>query len=172
MARRGRKSSTPAAFRTGSLRRLARIIAERPPQPLTSKLSGDLGKIVAERIAGVAPGQRVEVAQWTILEILLSRPEVPLTGLLRRHVALELARLWIPKREQAKIYRQRRLELVEALIFLAKCGRKTKAWAKAGKPQPQSTALDAVAKASRFQSTAALKQFLKRERQAKKKPRP
>jgi hypothetical protein len=152
--------------------RLGEIIAERPPQPLTWELSGRLGEIIAERIAGLPPEQRIAVAQQTIIEILITRTEVPLTGLLRRHVALELARLWIPKREQAKIYRQRRLELVEALIFLAKCGRKTKAWAKAGKPQPQSTALDAVAKASRFQSTAALKQFLKRERQAKKKPRP
>jgi hypothetical protein len=35
----------------------------------------------------------------------------------------------------------------------------------------QSTALKAITDASGFQSTAALGQFLKRERKAKKKPR-
>jgi hypothetical protein len=194
MAKRSRKSSTKG------IDRLGRAIAERPPQPITAELSGELGKIVAERIAGVAPEQRKDVAQRTIIEILLTtpsatppRPEVPLTGLLRRHVAQELARLWIPKREQARIYRQRRLKFVENLIFIAKWGRKTKAWARAGKPRPKDferSALETVAKARevakargfqlpadmdkalRFPSRASLDDFLKRERRARKKPQP
>jgi hypothetical protein len=163
--------------------RLGEIIAERPPQPLTWELSGRLGEIIAERIAGLPPEQRIAVAQQTIIEILITRTEVPLTGLLRRHVALELARLWIPERELKEIYGQREVKRIEGALFLAKYGRKNKVWAKAGLPQPQSSALQAVADSLRFEkkhgrwtgrgfhSVAALAQYLKRWR-AKKNPQP
>jgi hypothetical protein len=162
-----------------SIGRLGEIIAERPPQPLTWELSGRLGEIIAERIAGLPPEQRIDVAQQTVLEILMTRPEVPLIGLLRRHVALELARLWIPRGELKKIERQRELKHIESVYSLAKLGRKNKTWAKAGLPQPQSTSLKAVAdyfrkspdKALR-KSPEALAQFLKRERRARKKTQP
>jgi hypothetical protein len=151
--------------------RLGEIIAERPPQPLTWELSGRLGEIIAERIAGLPPEQRIDVAQQAIIEILITQTEVPLIGLLRRHVALELARLWILPGELKKIERQRDLKNFETLYFLAKWGRKNKAWAKAGKPQPQSTALDAVADAV-GKSPEALVQSLKRGRRVRRKLHP
>ena len=134
--------------------------------------SGRFGEIIAERIAGVAPEQRTDIARRTIIEILITRPEVPLIGLLRRYVAMELEKVWLPKRERQKVYRQRELELIESVYSLAKFGRKNKTWAKAGKPQPQSTSLEAVADFFGFPSPEALAQFLKRERRARKKPRP
>ena len=119
------KRIPPLAPITLELRkRLGEIIAERPPQEIASKASGRLGEIIEERIAGLPPEQRIEVAQLTILEILLTtpsalatppRPEVPLTGLLRRHVALELARLWT-RSGWAKIERQRELMHIELYI--------------------------------------------------------
>jgi hypothetical protein len=157
---------------------LGEIIAERPPQPLTSELSGRLGDIIKERTAGLPPEQRIDVAQRTIIEILLTtpcstppRPEVPLTGLLRRHVGLELARLWIDPKELKEIYRQRQLTHIETLYFLAQQSRKTRAWARAGKPQPQSTALEAVADYV-GKEPETLRQSLKRGRRARKKPQP
>jgi hypothetical protein len=189
---------------TDLLERLAEIIAERPPQPLTAELSGRLGEIIAERTASVAPEQRIHVAQLTIIESLLTTPyadvvnrgagardEVPLTGLLRRHVALELARLWIPdlarlgipEKAFKEILRQRELKHIEDALKLAKWSRETRAWEKADKPRPQSGALAAVRDSLRFEqkhgrwtgrgfhSVAALAQYLKRWR-AKKKIQP
>jgi len=139
--------------------------------PLTSELSGRLGEIIAERIADVAPKQRPDIARRTIIEILMTRQDVPLTGLVRRHVAGELERLWIPKRELAKINRQRRLIFIESTILLAKSMRKNKGWTKVGKPKPKLTALEATAEYFET-SPEALQQFIKRERRVKKKPRP
>jgi hypothetical protein len=141
-------------------------------KPDLALFNGRFGEIIAERIAGVAPEQRADIARRTIIEILMTRPEVPLIGLLRRDVAMELEKVWLPKRERQKVCRQRRLEFIESVYFLAKYGRKNKTWAKAGKPQPQSTSLEAVADYFGFPSPEALAQFLKRERQARKKPRP
>jgi hypothetical protein len=177
------------------LERLAEIIAERPPQPLTSELSGRLGEIVAERVAGLPPKQRVNVAQLTIIEILLTTPhadvigggaaaraEVPLTGLLRRHVALELARLWIPKKDLNKIYKRRDAKLMDSVLELANWSRETKAWEKTGDPPPESSAAQAVVELLKFErkrgrwigrgvhSVAALLQYLKRW--GPKKPQP
>jgi hypothetical protein len=171
--------------------RLAEIIAERPPQGLTWKLSGDLGKIIGVRIAGVPPKQRIEVAQLTIIEILMTGTDVELIGLVRRHVALELARLWT-KRGWAKIERQRELMYIETLYSLAKLGRKNKAWVKAGKPLPKGfkgSALEQAAKRSELEKgwnrpaldvvaefvgkePESLKKSLQRGRRARKKPQP
>ena len=104
-----------------------------------------------------------------VIVFLILWEVVPLTGLLRRYVAFELERLWLPKRELAKTYRQRQLKHLENLLFLAKWSRKNKVWSKAGRVPPQSTALEAVANC--YGSPAALHQFLKRERRVKKKPR-
>ena len=153
--------------------RLAKFIAERPPQQLTWMLSGPLGEIIAERIAGLPLEQRTEVAQLTILEVLLTRQEVPLTGLVRRHVVLELAQRWIPKREWNKICKQRELTPIEALYFLAQRARKTKAWPP-GKPKPEAfkkTALEAVADAV-GKEPEALAQSLRRSRRARKNHNP
>jgi hypothetical protein len=161
--------------------RVAEIIAERPSQQLTWELSGELGKIIAERIADLPLEQRTEVAQLTILETLIIRTDVELIGLVRRHVALELARLWT-KKEWAEIERQREQYYLESMFRLAKLGRKTKVGTKVGAPKPARPSALAILKnvvqgqiisgrALRFQSTDALKQFLKRGRRAKKKPR-
>ena len=90
-----------------------------PPQPLTWELSGRLGEIVAERIAGLPLEQRTEVAQRTIIEVLLHQREVPLVGLLRRYVAQELERLWLPE-ELKQIHRERERQILESTLFLAK----------------------------------------------------
>jgi hypothetical protein len=139
--------------------------------PATGHLKS-VEEIIAARTAALPPERREKVAQRTIIEILMTRPDVPLTGFPRRHVAQELERLWIPKRELAKISRQRLLRHIENANFLAKWTRKNKAWEKVGAPKPQTTALEAVAQTEGFQSVDALKQFLKRERRAKKKLRP
>ena len=69
------KRIPPLAPITLELRkRLGEIIAERPPQEIASEASGRLGEIIEERIAGLPPEQRIEVAQLTILEILLTTP--------------------------------------------------------------------------------------------------
>jgi hypothetical protein len=158
------------------LDRLGEIIAERPPQPLAGAIdfgggNGPLGEIIAERIAGIPSDYRLAVAQLTILEILITRTDVPLTGLVRRHVALKLAEEWLPPWALKEIYRQRELTIVESTLELAKLARKTKAWAP-GKPKPKKTPLEIVVADRGFQSVDALKQFLKRERPARKKPRP
>jgi hypothetical protein len=126
-----------------------------------------LEKIIAD---GDLPEQVNDATRRTIIEILMNQRAVPLQGWARRYVALALERAWIPKKELQKINRQRRLKHLESLLFLAKWGRKNKVWLKAGRSQPRSTALKAAASASGFQSTAALGQFLKRERKAKRKP--
>jgi hypothetical protein len=140
-----------------------------PPDLVTGHLK-DLGKIIEVRTAGLPPQQREDVARRTIIEILATRPEVPLTGMLRRHVALELERLWIPQKERNKINRQRALQHTESLIQLAKVSRKNKLWLKAGKPPPQLTTIEAVANAT-GKEPDALKQWLKRERAVTEKPR-
>ena len=153
-----------------------------PPPLQPWELSGRLGEIIAERIAGVAPELHLYIARLTVIDVLLNQREVPLVGLLRRYVANELARLWLPKRDLNEIHRQREQQYLESTLLLAKLGRKDKAGAKAGTPKPQSSALAVVKKAVevktrfggrvfRFQSTDALKQFLKRGRRARKKPR-
>jgi hypothetical protein len=133
--------------------------------------NGRLGEIIEERTAGLPLEQYIVVFQRTIIEVLLTRPEVPLIGPLRLLVACALEQHWIPERELKKIYRQRRLEYLESWLNAAKWSRKTKAWAKAGKPKPPSTALEAVADFFGFQSVAALKQFMRRERRARKTAR-
>jgi hypothetical protein len=129
-------------------------------------------KILEEIIAdGDLPEQVNDATHRTIIEILMNQRAVPLQGWARRYVALTLELAWIPRNELRKIYRQRKLKYLESLIRLGKATRKNKLWLKAGKVPPRSTALKATADASGFQSTPALKQFLKRERKAKKKPR-
>jgi hypothetical protein len=135
-----------------------------------------LDEIIAERTEGLPPEQQNDVARRTIIEILMTQPEVPLTGLIRLYVATELERLWLSKRELAKINRQRLLKSVEESLEVARWARKN-IWPKRGN-RPQPTAIAAVAEViwrddlrGRFPSTAALEQFLKRERQAKKKRR-
>ena len=154
-------------------RSLGEIIAECPPQGLTWELSGRLGEIIAERIAGLPFEQRIDVAQQAIIEILITQTEVELTGLVRRHVALELARLWIPEKGA-----EEDLPATSAKI----CGEYTQAsqsWRgrprlgrKAGKPKPQKTRSEIVVADCGIHSVDALAQFLKRERRARKKPRP
>jgi hypothetical protein len=153
-----------------------------PPQPLTWELSGRLGEIIAERIAGLPFEQRTEVAQRTVIEVLLHQRDVPLVGLLRRYVALELERRWLPPEELKETHRQREQQYLESIFSLTKWTKKTKAGEKVGEPKPRSSPLATLKKAVegqirfggrtfRFQSTDALKQFLKRGRRARKKPK-
>jgi hypothetical protein len=133
--------------------------------------SGRFGEIIEERIAGVAPDQERDITRRTVIEVLLTRPDVPLTGPLRLQVACALEQLWIPPRELQKIYLQRRLEHYEEWLSAAKWTRKTKPWAKAGKPKPKGLnqpPLDVVADFFGFRTPNALAQFLKRERGARK----
>jgi hypothetical protein len=160
------------------LDRVAVIIAERPPQEFGWEPGNPIREIFLERIAGLppeqllavlnSPEQLLAVGQLILIEILITRTEVPLTGVLRRHVALELAQRWIPKREWNKISQQRELTPIEAAYFLAKWARKNKAWPP-GKPFKK-TALDAVADAV-GKEPEALAKSLQRGR-ARKKPRP
>jgi hypothetical protein len=174
----------PQSFASQLLDHLGEIIAQRPPQQFGWEPGNPIGKIIAERIAGLPPEQqlavltppeqRLAVAQLILIEILITRPEVPLIGILRRHVALELAQRWIPKREWNKICQERELTPIEALYSLAKLGRKDKAaWAKAGKPLPEAskkTALEAVADAV-GKEPEALARSLRPSRRTRKKPR-
>jgi hypothetical protein len=139
-------------------------------------LNGRLGEIIEECTAGLARGgpQYFDVAHRTIIEVLLTQPEVPLIGLLRHYVAWALEAQWIPKSELKKTYKQRQLEFIETLYSLAQLTRKTKPWAKAGKPKPkgfEKTSLDAVADAL-GKSPEALVQSIRRGRRPRKKPQP
>jgi hypothetical protein len=132
-------------------------------------------EIIRERTAGLPPERKIDVGRRTILEILMTQPTVPLTDDLRLYVALELERLWLPKKELAKIERQRELRKVERALDVVK--RAKKLARKYGRPTrggPTAIALirPALVKGRdgrTFQSSAALKQFLKRERRAKKR---
>jgi hypothetical protein len=97
---------------------------------------------------------------------------VSLTDMARRYVALALERLWLPKKESAKIERQRQLRSAERALEVVK--RAKKLARKHGLPT-RGSAIAAIHPAlvkgpdgRRFQSPAALKQFLKRERAARK----
>jgi hypothetical protein len=135
--------------------------------------SRGLDEIIRERTAGLPPERKIDVARRTILEILITQPDVPLTDHERRYVALELERLWLPKKELAKIERQRLLGSIERALEIVK--RAKKLARKHGLPTRVS-AIAAIRPAlvkgrdgRRFQSPGALKQFRKRERRAKKR---
>jgi hypothetical protein len=132
-------------------------------------LCGRLGKIIAERTAGLAPGgpKYFDVVHRTIIEVLLTRREVPLTGSLRLYAGYALEQLWIPKGELNRIYRLRRLDNIEQTVRAAKLTKKTKPWAKAGKPKPEvfkKPVLAAAADNFGFSSAGMLKQFRGRAR--------
>jgi hypothetical protein len=137
--------------------------------------SQSLDEIIRERAAGLPPEREIDVVRRTILEILKTQPTVPLTDYWRRYVALELERLWLPKKESAKIERQRVLRSAERAIEVVK--RAKKLARKHGLPTRGGlTAIEAIHPAlvkgpngRIFQSPAALAQFLKRERSPKKK---
>jgi hypothetical protein len=139
----------------------------------------DFDEIIRERIAGLPPEQITEdVLRNIIIEVLMTQPDVPLTGMARFFVALQLERL-LPKKEQAERGRQRLLRSIEDRLVTAKWARKN-LWPKRGpKGEPQPTAIKAVHEfifrnpddlRSRFRTIEALEQFLKRERDAKQKP--
>jgi hypothetical protein len=153
-----------------------------------------IDEIIRERTAGLSPEQKngpgmqhavVDVVRRAILKILMTQPDVPLTDYARRYVALELERLWIPKKELAKIERQRQLESAERALEVHKRAKelaRKNGLLKRGRAGP--TAIEAIRPAlvkgrdgRTFHSSAALKQFLKRERilkrerQAQKNPR-
>jgi hypothetical protein len=145
-----------------------------------------INEIIRERTAGLSPKQIndpgmqhavVDVVRRTILKILMTQPDVPLTDYARHYVALELERLWLPKKERAKIERQRVLRSAEGALDMAKRAKelaKKTSWLKyrRGGPSAIETIRPALVKGpdgSTFQSPDALAQFLKRERAAKKK---
>ena len=107
-----------------------------------------------------------------IVEVLTSTPDVPLTGMARIFVAIQLERL-LPKKEQAERERRRVLRSIEDGLVTAKWARKNP-WSRDPKP-----ALELVRQVifrdpddphSEFPTIEALEQFLKRvRRDAKKK---
>ena len=139
--------------------------------------SRSLDEIIGERTAGLPFEQDSywDVVRRTILEILRDQPTVPLTDHARLYVALALERLWLPKKELAKIKRQRTLRGAEIALDVGKRAKKLareRGWPTRG----GLTAIEAIHPAivkgpdgRRFQSPAALAQFIKRERAAKKK---
>jgi hypothetical protein len=137
--------------------------------------SRSLDEIIRERTAGLPPEREIDVVRRTILEILMTQPTVPLTDHARLYVALALERLWLPKKESAKIERQRVLRSAERALEVVK--RAKKLARKNGLPtRGGPTAIEAIRPAlvkgpdgRTFQSPAALAQFLKRERSPKKK---
>jgi hypothetical protein len=159
--------------------------------------SRSLDEIIGERTAGL-PFETFErdpywdVVRRTILEILQTQPTVPLTDHARHYVALELERLWLPKKERAKIERQRTLRGIETWLDIVKRAKKlagpdivkrakklAKKLARSQDLSIQGSAIEAIEAilpaivkgpdGRTFQSSAALAQFLKRERAAKKK---
>jgi hypothetical protein len=132
-------------------------------------------KIIRERTAGLPPERKIDVGRRTILEILMTQPTVPLTDELRLYVALALERLWLPKKELAKIERQRELRKVERALDVVKRAKKLArklGWPTRGGPSAIEAIRPALVKGPdgrRFQSPAALAQFIKRARAAKKK---
>jgi hypothetical protein len=138
--------------------------------------SRSLDEIIRERTAGLPPEREIDVVRRTILEILMTQPTVPLTDHARLYVALALERLWLPKKESAKIERQRVLRSAERALEVVK--RAKKLARKHGLPT-RGAAIEAIHPAlvkgpddRTFQSPAALAQFLKRERSPKKKKKP
>jgi hypothetical protein len=132
----------------------------------------DLDGIIREYTAGLPPEQAAALRR--IIEVLMARPEVPLTGMERIGVLLDVERL-LPKKKQAEIERQRLLKNVDRSLEFAKWARKN-IWSKQVQDPP--TAIEAVRKhifrnpadlESRFPTVEALEQFIKRER--RKKPR-
>jgi hypothetical protein len=144
--------------------------------------SRSLDEIIGERTVGL-PFERDsywDVVRRTILEILMTQPTVPLTDHARLYVALALERLWLPKKELAKIERQRTLRGAERALDVVKRAKKLakKLARERGCPtRGGPDAIEAIRPAlvkgpdgRTFQSSAALAQFIKRERAAKKKP--
>jgi hypothetical protein len=86
--------------------------------------SRSLDEIIRERTAGLPPEREIDVRRRTILEILMTQPIVPLTDHARLYVALELERLWLPKKELAKIERQRVLRSAERALEVVKRAKK------------------------------------------------
>jgi hypothetical protein len=133
--------------------------------------SQSLDEIIRERTAGLPPERKIDVARRTILEILLTTT-VSLTGHERLYVALELERLWLPKKESAKIERQRVRRSAERALDVVKRAKKL---ARKHGLSTRGAAIEAIRPAlvgpdgRTFQSPAALAQFLKRERSPKKK---
>jgi hypothetical protein len=133
----------------------------------------DFDEIIRERIAGLPPEDVLRI----IIEVLVTQPDLPLTGMARFFVALQLERL-LPKKEQAERERQRLLRSIEDGLVTAKWVRKN-LWPRGPKGEPQPTAIEVVRQVifrdpddphSEFPTIEALEQFLKRERDAKKKP--
>jgi hypothetical protein len=128
--------------------------------------------IIRERTAGLPPEQEADVRRRTIIEVLMTQPDVPLTGMTRLFVALELERLWLPKKESAKIERQRVRRSAERALEVVKRAKKL---ARKHGLSTRGVAIEAIHPAlvgpdgRTFQSPAALAQFLKRERSPKKK---
>jgi hypothetical protein len=131
--------------------------------------SGRLGEIIEERTAGLAPGgpKWFDVVHRTIVEVLLTQPQVQLTGPLRFYAACALEQQWIPKSELKEIYRQRKLDHLEEWIPVAQWTRRTKAWEKAGEEKPEWSLLEAIAAAFGFSSADMLKQFRRRAKAAR-----
>jgi hypothetical protein len=137
-------------------------------------------EIIRERTAGLPPERKIDVGRRTILEILMTQPTVPLTDDLRLYVALALERLWLPKKEVAKIERERVARSAEGFLEVVKRSKKLtkklareRGWPTRGGPIATEAIHPALVKGPggrRFLSPAALAQFLKRERAAKKKP--
>jgi hypothetical protein len=132
----------------------------------------DFDEIIRERIARLPPEQVTEEPLRIIIEVLMTQPDVPLTGMARLFVALELERL-LPKKERAKRERQRLRRSIEDRLVTAKWARKN-LWPKRGpKGEPQPTAIEAVRQVifrdpdGEFPTIEALEQFLKRERDTK-----
>jgi hypothetical protein len=139
--------------------------------------SRSLDEIIGERTAGL-PFERDsywDVVHRTILEILRTQPTVPLTDHARLYVVLALERQWLPKKELAKIKRQRTLRGAERAHDVVKRAKKLArklGWPTRGGPTAIERIHQAIVKGPdgrRFQSPAALAQFIKRERAAKKK---
>jgi hypothetical protein len=124
-------------------------------------LCGPLGKIIKERTAGLAPGgpKYFDVVHRTIIEVLLTRREVPLTGSLRLYAASALEQQWLSKSELNRIYRLRKLDNIEQWLPLDKWSRKIKAGAKAGKSN--------IPAAFGYSSAEMLHQFRRRAKAAR-----
>jgi hypothetical protein len=154
-----------------------------------------LDEIIGERTAGL-PIERDsywDVVRQIIHEVLMTQPTVPLTDYARLYVALELERLWLPKKELAKIERQRTLKGAERGLEIVKRARemarkhpevvkRAKKLARElarkrglptrGGPNAIAAIRPALVKGRdgrTFLSSAGLAQFIKRERAAKKK---
>jgi hypothetical protein len=130
----------------------------------------DLDGFIRGYTAGLPPEQAAALGR--IIEVLMARPEVPLTDMERLGVLLDVERL-LSKKKQAEIERRRLLRNVDQSLEFAKWVRKN-IWSKQVRDPP--TAIEAVRKhifrnpddpESRFPTIEALEQFIKRERKKK-----